>query len=653
MTINSNAVHNLEYRKMGGKVSFSGNWKPDSVNEEDSSIELVASTGARGLRVPWFDDPYYEELSMENKHIRLERFNSGAPLLDTHNNYDLDDQIGVVERAWVADGKLHARVRFRSNEKSQEIFKDVANGTIRNVSVGYKTHEMVESKAEGDEFVTRKAVDWEPMELSFVPINFDKEAQTRSETSDHNVIKIRKSETSPQADNTNNQDKENEMKTNTQPVEPGNNNQPSNVEIIRSGANAALEMIELGEKFDQRDLAREFIQNGRSMDELRSAILDQMGSNTRTEPMNPPATEQIGLTGKEAQQYSLIRAIAAAATGNWAGAGFEKEVSDAAKKTFKRDTSGFLIPTDVLSTRLVGVGTGDETNMSGGAFVDDELRPQSFIDILRNRLVIRRLGARVLDNLVGDLSIPKQTGGADTFWVAEGRPVGDTNQTTSQVPLSPKTVGARTDISRKLLLQSSIAAEQFVKNDIAASIARELDRVTVFGSGEDSQPLGIAGINGVNKISLGTNGGKLSYTKLVEMETLVSVANADQGNLAYLTNAKVRGFMKTALKADGIPGYLWESTMADGDGSVNGYRTAITNMIPHNLTKGNAANKCSAIIFGNWADVLIGEWGVLDVQVNPYGPGSDAGTVRVRSLQDVDVAVRHPESFSMISDVLA
>ena len=651
MTTNSNAAHNLEYRKMGGKVSFSGNWMPDSVNEEDSSIELVASTGARGLRVPWFDDPYYEELGMESKNIRLERFNSGAPLLDTHNNYDLDDQIGVIERAWVADKKLHARVRFRSNEKSQGIFKDVANGTIRNVSVGYKTHEMVESKAEGDEFVTRKAVDWEPMELSFVPINFDKDAQTRSESSDHNVIKIRKSELGPQADNSNH--KENEMTTPaTQPVETGTNtNQPSNVEIIRSGANQALEMIELGEKFEQRELAREFIQNGRSMDELRSAILDKMGTNTRTEPMNP-ATEAIGLTNNETKQYSLIRAIAAAATGNWAGAGFEREVSEAAKKTFKRDTSGFLIPTDVLSTRLVGVTTGDETNMSGGAFVDDELQPQSFIDILRNRLVIRRLGARVLDNLVGDLSIPKQTGGADTFWVAEGKPVGDTNQTTSQVPLSPKTVGARTDISRKLLLQSSIAAEQFVKNDIAASIARELDRVTVFGSGKDSQPLGIAGIQGVNQVSLGTNGGKLTYSKLVEMETLVSVANADQGNLAYLTNAKVRGFMKTALKADGIPGYLWESTMQDGDGSVNGYRTAITNMIPHNLEKGNKKD-LSAIIFGNWADVLIGEWGVLDVQVNPYGPGSDAGTVRVRSLQDVDVAVRHPESFSMISDVIA
>jgi hypothetical protein len=124
------------------------------------------------------------------------------------------------------------------------------------------------------------------------------------------------------------------------------------------------------------------------------------------------------------------------------------------------------------------------------------------------------------------------------------------------------------------------------------------------------------------------------------------VANADVGTLAYLTNAKVRGKLKGTSKVSGQNGFVWEA----GNTPLNGYRCGVTNAVPSNLTKGTGTN-LSAILFGNFADLVIGMWGTLDLMVDPY-TGSTAGTVRVVALQDVDVAVRHVESFATMVDAV-
>jgi HK97 family phage major capsid protein len=205
-----------------------------------------------------------------------------------------------------------------------------------------------------------------------------------------------------------------------------------------------------------------------------------------------------------------------------------------------------------------------------------------------------------------------------------------------------------------------VSVNQFVMNDIASVIAREIDRVTLFGKAMDgsgyptNQPIGVVNQTNVAHPAISASGGKLSYAKLVELEERVAESNADIGTLAYLTNARVRGALKTTLKADSVSGYLWEGAMGDGDGMVNGYRCAVSNVVPGNLSKGaSGATKAnlSVLLFGNFSDIIIGEWSVLDMMVNPYGPGSDAGTIRIRALQDIDVAVRHPQSFAYFDDV--
>jgi HK97 family phage major capsid protein len=213
--------------------------------------------------------------------------------------------------------------------------------------------------------------------------------------------------------------------------------------------------------------------------------------------------------------------------------------------------------------------------------------------------------------------------------------------------MTPKTCGAFTDFSRKLMLQSSIDVENFVRGDLAAVLALEIDRVALHGSGASNQPTGIAATAGIGSVAGGANGAAPSWANIVALETEVAIDNADIGRLAYVTNARVRGKLKVTEKA-GSTG-LW--VYADGATPLNGYQTIVTNQVSSTLTKGTSSGVCSAIFFGNWADLLIGMWSGVDLTVDPY-QGATAGTVRVVALQDVDVGIRHPESFAAMLDAL-
>lgn len=350
----------------------------------------------------------------------------------------------------------------------------------------------------------------------------------------------------------------------------------------------------------------------------------------------------IGMSHRELQQYSMVRAIRAAANRDWRGAELEREASEAFAERIGLDPQGFWIPPDWVERRDLVVGT----NTAGGHLVSTDLLAQSFIELLRNRLVLRAAGAQFLGGLVGDVAIPKQTGGGTAYWVAESGAPTESQQTVGQVALTPHALGAFTDISRKLLKQSSVDVEMFVRNDLASILGIEIDRVGLHGSGASNQPTGVAATTGIGSVAGGTNGLAPTWAHIVALETEVAVDNADVGALAYVTNPKVRGKLKTtAVGTD--QRMVWEK----GPDPLNGYRAPVSSQVASNLVKGTSGAVCSAIFFGNWADLVIGMWGGLDVLVDPY-TGGTSGTVRVVTLQDVDVAVRHAESFAAMLDAL-
>lgn len=177
----------IETHKHHVRASF----QPNTFDEDKRTVEVVWSTGAKGKR--GYFNPYYEELSMQKKHIRLDRLNAGAPVLNNHSSYDLRDSIGVVEKAWIKEKQGIAKIRFSGREDVQDIVRDIQEGIIRNISVGYKVHEYTDVSKKDDDIPTLRATDWEPMEISFVNMPFDKDAQTRSEdTEKFETVIIRK-----------------------------------------------------------------------------------------------------------------------------------------------------------------------------------------------------------------------------------------------------------------------------------------------------------------------------------------------------------------------------------------------------------------------------------------------------------------------------
>lgn len=406
------------------------------------------------------------------------------------------------------------------------------------------------------------------------------------------------------------------------------------------------EISSIAERHQLADLGRKFIDEGLPVEEFRKVVLDELEKRGSVKKVTERA--EIGMSDKEIKEFSFMRAINAIASNNRSLAGYEMEISDEVAKRLKRSPRGFFVPMDVLAKRDLTKGTAAD----GGNLVGENFLASSFIEMLRNRIVLRQLGAKVLDGLVGDVAIPSQSGATTAYWVTEGNPPTESKPAFGKVELKPKSIAAWVDISRKLLLQSTPAVEGLVRSDLAAVLAIGIDLAGINGSSSSDEPVGILNTVGIGSVVGGTDGAAPTWNHIVDLETEVSVDNADVGNLYYLTNAKVRGKLKKTF-TNGTYGEIpvWGKGTQKGFGELNGYDAAVSNQVPGTLTKNSSVGVCSAIIFGNFADLLIGFWGALDINVDTASL-STVGGLRVVAFQDCDVAVRHAQSFAAMVDAL-
>jgi HK97 family phage major capsid protein/HK97 family phage prohead protease len=591
-----------------------------AINEEARTVELAFSS----------EEPYdrwwgREILDHTQTSIRLGRLTKGGPLLMDH---DARDHVGVIESVQIdADRVGRAVVRFGKSARAEEIWQDVKDGIRQNVSVGYVIHDAVLTE-KSDDIDTYRVTDWEPFEVSMVAVPADATVgigrSAESEKEPNPIIEI----------------KETKMETPAPVINVA--------EHEKRGADNALktvtDIIAIGEQYKCTDLAAEAIRSGKTLDQFKTLVMEKMANK-------PLESADLGLSKKEVQRFSFMRAINALANQGdrkaFEAAAFERELSDALAAKFGKSAQGFYVPNDVQKRDLT-VGT----TTAGGFTVDTILQSGSFIDILRNSMMTMKMGAQMLTGLTGSIAIPRQTGAATAYWVAESGAPTESQQAFDQVSMAPKTVGAYTDISRKLLLQSSIDVESFVQRDLAQVVALAIDLAAINGSGASNQPTGILNTSGIGDVAGGTNGAAPTWANIIELWSDVAIANAAFGNTGYLTNAKVAGKLMTTEKAANTAQFVCPG-FPDANGITNfgGARAGISNQVPSNLTKGTANAIASAIIFGNWADLIIGQWGTLDLMVDPYS-NSTSGTVRVVALQDVDIAIRHAESFSAMKDAL-
>ena len=603
-----------------GNLTRSFNLDRAAIDEEARTVALSFSSEAPVER--FFG---MEVLDHSPESVDLGRLRNKAPLL---LNHDPDDQIGVIESADINNGRGEAIVRFSKSAHAQEIFQDVIDGIRTGISVGYRILEMKleESKEDLD---TYRAMLWQPFEISSVPIPADAGVGVgRSDVQGDNLTTITNLKT-------NKKERKMEKNDNTPSIDAATVARDA-VAADRARSQEIDAIVAKHPEF--KEIGSQFKGNDRSMDEFRGVALDSI---TKNQPKTAAIEDtKIGMSDKEADSFSIVRAVNALVTGNWNDAGFEREASDSMAGKLGKRAQGFYIPTDVLMRDL-----NVTTSTAGGHTVSTDLLSGSFIDMLRNKMSVVGLGATMMNDLVGNIAIPRQTGGATSYWVAESGAVTESQPAFDQVTLSPSTVGAFSDVSRRLLLQSSMDVEAFIRSELATTLALEIDRAAINGSGSSNQPTGILNVSGIGAVAGGTNGAAPDWADIVDLESAVSVDNADMGALGYLTNASVRGKLLQTEKASSTGQYVW------GEGNtLRGYNAAVSNQVPSNLTKGSGTG-LSAILFGNWNDLIIGTWGGIDINIDT-STGSASGTVRVVALQDVDIAVRHAESFAAMQDAI-
>ncbi|VWX56713.1 phage major capsid protein [Sphingorhabdus sp. 109] len=634
--------------------------RAELVDENTRTVELSFSS----------EEPYErwwgtEILDHGKSAVELGRLNGSAALLMDHN---IRDQVGVVEKAWLKGKKGRALVRFGKSARADEIFNDVKDGIRKLVSVGYRIKKLVLEKEEDGE-CTYRALEWEPYEISLVSVPADTTVGVGrdGEIKDFDPRTLVNEEEEDMFNGTRDGSGNGPAPVVTPSPAPApaptaqrdnGDNGPAPVDVAASNRTAVeaerariANIRAMGQRVGATELADAAVADGRSVDQFVSDFNALSPDSQAIRTAEDPA---IGLNGSERNNYSFVRLLNAIANPQdrraQESAAFEIECSNAAQaQRSDGEMRGYTVPVDVLrpsregSQRDLVVGT----TTAGGHTVATDLLAESFIDLLRNNMALHGLGARMLTDLNGNIAIPRQTGGATAYWVAESGAPTESQQAFDQVSMTPKTVGAYTDISRKLLLQSSIDVEAFVRQDLAVTLALAIDLAGINGSGSSNQPRGVLNTSGIGSVVGGTNGAAPDYADIVGLETAVAVDNAAIGSLGYLTNSAVRGKLKLTEKFAGTNGNpVWE----DGN-NLNGYTAGVSNQVPSNLTKGTASSVCSAIMFGNWADLLIGMWGGLDLMVDPF-TSSTSGTVRIVALQDVDVAVRHAESFSAMVDAL-
>ena len=353
---------------------------------------------------------------------------------------------------------------------------------------------------------------------------------------------------------------------------------------------------------------------------------------------------------QQVASFSLGNLIRGMADPSFAGWGLEAEVVQELAKRSPNKPTGCIVPFEVLQRDLV-VGTPT----AGGHTVATNLLANRFVDLLRPTSIVANLGATHLTDLVGNIAVPRLTASAAAYWVAENGAPTESQQAFDQVAMTPKTLGAYTDVSRKMLLQSSLDISSFVIADLRASLGQELDRVVLAGSGSGNEPAGILNNSAIATVALGTNGAALTWINLVDLETAISLNNADGLTMGYVTTKQVRGKLSQVQKvaATGAP-FIWENAntpQLPGEGVVNRHRAVASTLMPSNLTKGSGTN-LSSMICGNWSDLLIGQWGSgIEIMLDPY-VNSTTGAIRIIAMTDVDFAVRHPESFIKIKDIV-
>ena len=581
-----------------------------ATDEQAASIRMSVSSEEPVLTYGWFINEQYQRfweiLDHTPTSIDLSRAKDGLVVLDRHHG----DQIGLMDvEIDTAARKLGGTVKFCSGARAQEIATDAAKGLRRNVSVGYVVdHRSYVLEGERDGVPVVRAKSWMPFEASFEPVPADatvgvgRAADLTNNTDAGN----------PPAD----QKKENTMDAKQMAA------LYARAAEFKVDADKVRELIEADEATAAAGVDALIIEAQRTALAAKDAEIAtaRAAKPAPKSEMVPPLGGDANTENKIIRKFSVLN-VARHLAGMKADVGFEREVTEEAAKQRGKPAEGIIIPFGVLANRAM------DTTTSPGVVATNF---GEYIDLLRTKYVIGRLGVTFLPGLVGNVALPKMTTGATGYWVAEAEDVTDSTPVLGQVQGTPHTAGALVDISRTLLIQSTPSAEELVRNEIVERVMRTVQAALFVGSGSYGQPLGVKGTENVNTPAISTPGAP-TYAEILGFPGDIMADNAEADGMKFAMTAEV--WAKLA------------ATLVGEDGGRTVLDPVARNCVGYGyeVTEDVGAN---TLFFGNWASVVLGIWGNgIDVAATDSKLFASGG-LTLRALQDVDIMIRHPQALA-------
>ena len=572
-----------------------------------------------------------EILSHQPGAVRLERIGGGAaPLLFNH---DWNDPIGMIDAGRLDGGRLIVDAHLFDTARAKEV-KTMMDGGLRNVSIGYEINVLEENSKTN----TYTATDWLPLEVSIVTVPADPSVGIgREHESATKPVQITRSTPTPAAPAIILKGHSMSEANNAQAgatADQRSAEQRSSAESVKCEELrvAGIRNIAKQHKITD-DVIRTWIEQGYSVDDAARCTLDVLVTRAGSAQAVNPAV--LGLSKNEIASYSAFKAIRAVMNKDWSKAGLELDAHKARQQQLggnPLNENTFFLPPEVLcAKRHREVRDMTAAGASGSNYLVGT-ENMSFIDLLRNRSVLMQMGATRMGGLVGNVTIPRETAAASTYWLTnEATAITEGQPTIGQLSLSPKHVGAYTEISRLLALQSSPDAETLVMNDLAKAVGLAADLAGLAGSGSGGQPTGIIGTSGVGSVT----GTTIAFAGMLEFQT--DIGNALSPSCGYVTTPAVAALLMARVKYSSTASPLWDGNILDAN--VCGFRGMSSAQVP-------SAN----IVFGAWDQVIMAEWGSLAIEVNPYA-NFQAGLVGVRALYAMDIGLRVPGAFSVATSV--
>lgn len=549
-----------------------------------------------------------------------------APLLDSHDRRSgLSAQLGVITDAWLEGRRLYVTVKFSNRSDAQDIRRDVDDGIITNVSVGYDIHEYVRDEDSESYRVTK----WTPKEASFVSIPADETVgMGRSATEMEGQMTTKTQETNPSP-----------AASATMPGVRSDDERAASMEA------AINEITALAATHNLNDIARDFIRGAMVRGDEPSLALFKGIVRANLPEGVPLVNEDIGLTRQETQRFSLRKFLLATSTDatqqQMRDADFEMKAVDAAGEA---RVGTYRLPAELMRSwsefEVDGLRSTDPRvraalGTSGNANVQstDHLSNQ-FIYNLRNRLVLGQLGLTMLNGLDGNVDIPGGNANIAAAWLgSEDANAAESNPSFRKVSLAIKDLAVYTDMTRRMLLQSTIDIEMYVRMQILDAMAQAIDTAGFYGSGASGQPTGLAETAGIGSVTFAAE--FPTRSEVIDMRTEVASSN-QTGSPVFVGNTEMAGSMMKTLVDAGSGRFLMET---EGRLTI-GNRFEETNQI----TSGD-------LFAGVWSDMIMGTWGTLELDRSTEAKFLSGG-LRLRAIQSLDFAVRRTGSFVLGNDTV-